>query len=125
MRYILVAGLILVSSVCYAETVRVVYSDKVYVIIPSPNTKTPIDKIFNDAMNNNPDLKGKPYEDMDKASLPNDNGKFKDRRYWVKNPNGKGVVIDENKKANDLSNATENKLKKIGITKEELKELLK
>ena len=135
MKKLLIVILCLVLNSAYAEIVRVIYhpDGKASIIIPVKENHTTED--FNSVMERDPNLKGLPYEDMDRSELPlNPDGTKKDRDCWVKNPNGKGVIIDQAKKAQkeqkeiekkNKEKALENKLKDLGLTQEEVNSLLK
>jgi len=131
MRYLILAILLMLPNISYTETVRVVYrvDGGVSIIIPAKSDHTIND--FNATMDKDPSLKGMPYDDIDSSQLPYDeNGKFKDRQYWT-GEKGKGVKIDEAKKSADKivkenkEKILNDKLKAIGITREELKEAIK
>ena len=113
----------------FASPVRVVYRKDggVSVITPvsSDNTATTFEK----TMNESPDLKGCEYKDMDSSELPLDRA---DRDYWTKKEDG-GIKIDETKKNNFLQNrqkkeqdkkSVEDKLKTLGLTKDEISAII-
>lgn len=132
MRYLFIAILLCVSSVSSAEILRAIYdiNGKIKVIVPCKPNHTTAD--FDSVMEKDPTIKGLPYEDMDRSNFPvnKQTGCFIDQKYWV-GKKGEGIKIDEEKKKADIEaseakeKALNDKLKAIGITREELKEIIK
>jgi len=108
----------------FARTVRVVYRPDggVSVIHPAKEGHASID--FDRTMDRDPDLKGLPYDDIDHLDLPD----RENRDCWTQKAGG-GVKVDAIKKADkkakklakeNKKKSAEQKLKGLGLTKEEI-----
>ena len=119
-------SVLLITSLSFAQIVkivRVVYRlDGVSIIYPVKEGHTTAD--FDRTMERDLNLKGLPSDDIDSSLLPKDR---ENRNYWT-GKKGEGIKIDLDKKNADVKKE-QDKIKelelKLGITKEELKELLK
>ena len=124
---ILILIMMIFSNVAYSKTVRVVYKKdgQISIIFPIKQDHTIAD--FDRAMENDPNLKGCEYVDIDHTEIPsNPDGTFKDSDYWI-GKKGEEIKINLIKKNADIKKK-QDKIKelelKLGVTKEELKELL-
>ena len=127
MRKILLIIFLLSSSTCYADRVIVSYYPSGEIIYTYGVKEGDIKKVIS----NNSLIKNLPYDIFDRADLPlNPDGSFRDRDYW-KGSKGKPIIIDSQKKETDriaLENKNKllnEKLNALGLTREELKELVK
>ena len=131
MKYLIII-LLCVASISSAETLRAIYdvNGKIKVIVPCKPNHTTAD--FDAVMEKDPCIKGLPYEDMDRSKFPIDKqtGRFIDQEYWT-GKKGEEIKINTEKKRLDIEakeakeKALDDKLKAIGLTKEELKEIIK
>lgn len=126
-KFILILILLSFSSLSFAELVRVIYRPDGGVSISGQNTENTLtSQDFNRIQDRDPVLKGLSYDDIDSSLLPDK----KDRNYWT-GKKGEGVRVDTKKRDADKlikankEKALDDKLKVVGLTKEDLKECLK
>ena len=126
-KIVLLLGICLIVTPLFAEPRRVIYrpDDSVVILLPAKD-KNP-QEAFEEITNSIPELIGLPFDDIDNSELPKS-----DRKYWIKKEGG-GVKVDQAKKAQAeqekqakkaKKDSGKQKLKDLGLTDEELAELL-